>query len=221
MKNDINTDNCESVILLHGMGRTAYSMRSMEGYLRSKGYHTVNCGYPSTSQTIEHLARHVIPLFIKKCNHQTEKIHFVTHSLGGIILRYYLQTNCLPRGSRIVMLSPPNKGSEIADKFRKTKWYKWLTGPAGQQLTTNSDSLPNNLKSIPYDVGIIAGRRTFEPWFSRLIPGEDDGKVSVKRAHISEMKDFLIVDHTHTFIMKSKNVKHQVDNFIKHGYFKR
>jgi len=203
------------------MGRTAYSMRPMEKYLRGKGYHTVNYSYPSTSQTIEHIARHDLPILINKCGSQTEKIHFVTHSLGGIVLRYYLQTNQLPKGSRIVMLSPPNKGSEIADKFRKTRWYKWLTGPAGQQLTTDLNSVPNKLKSIPYDVGIMTGRRTFEPWFSRLIPGEDDGKVSVKRAHISEMKDFLVVNNTHTFIMTSNRVKRQVYHFLKHGLFER
>ncbi|MDH3326626.1 MAG: hypothetical protein OEM38_07915, partial [Gammaproteobacteria bacterium] len=148
------------------------------------------------------------------------KIHFVTHSLGGIISRYYLQTNQLPAGSRIVMLSPPNKGSEIADRFHDSTWYRWLTGPPGQQLTTDSNSLPNTLDAINYEVGVITGRDTLEPWFSRLIPGEDDGKVSVESAKLPEMKDFLVVDHTHTFIMKSDVVMVQVLNFIKHGNFK-
>ncbi|MCP4312474.1 MAG: lipase, partial [Bacteroidetes bacterium] len=142
-------------------------------------------------------------------------------SLGGIVTRYYLQTNSIPEGSRIVMLSPPNRGSEIADRFQNSTWYKWFTGPPGQQLTTDLNSIPNKLKPIPYDVGVIAGRRTLEPWFSKLIPGKDDGKVSVESARLDEMKDFIIVDHAHTFIMKSEDVKRQVVNFLQQGKFNR
>ncbi len=213
-------NNTECVILLHGMGRTAFSMNSMESYLKEHGYQTISHNYPSTSQTIEQISKNIVPKFVRECNANATKIHFVTHSLGGIITRYYLQSNHLPEGSRVVMLSPPNKGSEIADRFHDSTWYRWLTGPPGQQLTTDSNSLPNNLKPISYEVGIISGRNTLEPWFSRLIPGEDDGKVSVESAKLPEMKDFLVVDHAHTFIMKSNKVKLQVLNFIKNGNFK-
>ena len=215
-----STGSAECVVLLHGMGRTAFSMNSMESYLKENGYQTINHSYPSTSQTIEQISKNIVPKFINECNNGAKKIHFVTHSLGGIISRYYLQTNQLPAGSRIVMLSPPNKGSEIADRFHDSTWYRWLTGPPGQQLTTDSNSLPNTLDAINYEVGVITGRDTLEPWFSRLIPGEDDGKVSVESAKLPEMKDFLVVDHTHTFIMKSDAVMVQVLNFIKHGNFK-
>lgn len=209
----------ECVILLHGMGRSALSMRSLEKHLRERGYHTVNRDYPSTSFTIEEIAKKNIPKLIAECKPQASKIHFVTHSLGGIVTRYYLQSNNLPKGSRIVMLSPPNKGSEIADQLQGSAWYKWLTGPAGQQLTTDQNSVPNKLKPINYEVGIITGRRTLEPWLSQFIPGEDDGKVSVKRARLYEMTDFLVVDHAHTFIMNSSLVKEQVTHFLQHGYF--
>jgi pimeloyl-ACP methyl ester carboxylesterase len=213
------TANSECVIFLHGMGRSALSMRSIEKYLHERGYHTLNRDYPSTSYTIEQIANKSIPKLIDECKTKASKIHFVTHSLGGIITRYYLQSNHLPKGSRIVMLSPPNKGSEIADRLRDSAWYKWLTGPSGQQLTTDADSVPNKLKPINYEVGIITGRRTLEPWFSQFIPGEDDGKVSVKRARLTEMTDFLVVDHAHTFIMNSNLVKEQVIHFLQNGYF--
>ncbi len=212
-----NNDEC--VVLLHGMGRTSFSMNSMESFLKESGYQTVSHSYPSTKLTIEKISNNIIPEFVGECNIKSRKVHFVTHSLGGIIARYYLQSNNLPEGSRVVMLSPPNKGSEIADKFRDSTWYGWLTGPPGQQLTTDSMSLPNNLGAISYEVGIITGRSTLEPWFSRLIPGEDDGKVSVESAKLEEMKDFLVVDHAHTFIMKSSEVKSQVLAFIKYGKF--
>ena len=210
----------ECVILLHGMGRTTYSMASIESYLKKHGYQTVSHSYPSTSKTIEQISKDIIPQYIKECNVAAQKIHFVTHSLGGIITRYYLQSNNLPKGSRVVMLSPPNKGSEIADRFHDSAWYRWLTGPAGQQITTDSNSLPNKLNAIPYDVGVITGRSTLEPWFSRLIPGEDDGKVSVESAKLAEMRDFLIIDQTHTFIMNNEEVKQQILNFLQFGRFK-
>lgn len=215
------TVNSECVVFLHGMGRSAFSMRSMDKYLSKQGYHTVNRSYPSTSYTIEQIAENIISKLIDECRVEARKIHFVTHSLGGIIIRYYLQSHSLPKGSRIVMLSPPNKGSEIADRLQDSGWYKWATGPSGQQLTTAPDSVPNQLKHIDYEVGIITGRRTLEPWFSQFIHGEDDGKVSVKRARLIEMADFLVVNHAHTFIMNSSLVKEQVSYFLQNGYFKR
>ena len=209
----------DCVVLLHGMGRTAFSMNSMESFLTERGFQVINQSYPSTSQSIEEISRNIVPKFISKCNKDVSKIHLVTHSLGGIISRHYLQSNDLPVGSRIVMLSPPNKGSEIADRFQDSSWYRWLTGPPGQQLTTDGSSLPNKLAAINYEVGVITGKNTLEPWFSRLIPGEDDGKVSVESAKLAEMKDFLIVNHTHTFIMNSRDVMRQVLNFLNFGVF--
>ena len=132
----------ECVVLLHGLGRTAWSMGSVAEYLGSVGYRVVNQGYESTSSTIEQVADHVVPRAVASCGPSAEKIHFVTHSLGGIIVRYYLQNNALPAGSRVVMLSPPNQGSEIADRYLQAGWYQWLTGPAGQQLTTAGKSVP-------------------------------------------------------------------------------
>jgi hypothetical protein len=211
----------ECVVVLHGMGRTAVSMRKLENFLGESGYRVVNRGYPSTSKTVEEIAGTSVPEAIAECGERPAKIHFVTHSLGGIVTRYYLQSQEIPQGSRIVMLSPPNKGSEIADRFHDAAWYQWLTGPPGQQLKTDADSLPNRLQPIAYETGIITGRSTLEPWFSRLIPGEDDGKVSVASARLDEMKDFLVVDHGHTFIMSSEDVLQQVLYFLRNGKFLR
>ena len=216
-----NTRQDDCVILLHGLGRTSGSMKLMENFLKDYGYLTINNDYPSTSLSIEKISDYYLPRFIAECGKRSRRIHVVTHSLGGIIFRHYLQEHRLPQGSRIVMLSPPNKGSEVADRFKDQGWYRQLMGPAGQQLTTAPDSLPNRLEPIDYEVGVITGRRTLEPWFSWMIPGEDDGKVSVARARLAEMKDFLVVNHGHTFIMNSHRVKEQVVHFLEHGYFQR
>lgn len=211
----------ECVVLLHGLGRSSWSMTALEKTAREAGYRVVNQDYDSTAFTIEQIAADVVPDALHDCGNDTGKIHFVTHSMGGIVVRYFLQSSRLPTGSRIVMLSPPNQGSEVADRFADAAWYRWFTGPAGQQLTTRDDSIPNRMAPIPYDVGIITGRKSLDPWFSGVIPGDDDGKVAVARARLKGMSDFLVVDENHTFIMRSKPVIEQVMRFLQKGRFSR
>ncbi|UCD86754.1 MAG: alpha/beta hydrolase [Desulfobacterales bacterium] len=210
----------ECVILLHGMGRSPSSMREIETHLLGKGYKTVNLVYPSTSESIERIAEVYIPNAIAKCQlSPVDKIHFVAHSLGGIIVRQYLQTNSLPEGSRVVMLAPPNQGSEVVDYVKEFFAYKWLYGPPGQELGTNPESTPNRLKPIDIEVGIITGDRSFNPIFSALIPGPDDGRVSVERAKLQEMTDFLLISSPHTSIVTNPAVLKQVAYFLDHGKF--
>lgn len=212
----------ECVIVLHGMGRTKFAMRKVEQALTGAGYTVWNRSYPSTKKSIEALAEEHISKGLRYCRRAgARKIHFVTHSLGGILVRQYLQNNTIENLDKIVMLSPPNKGSEIADSLRDLKLYRWMMGPAGQQLGTDADSLPNTLDRIDATVGIITGNRSSDPWFSPFIPGEDDGKVSVKSARLAEMTDFLVVGAGHTFIMSNRSVLEQVRHFLKEGTFKR
>jgi len=143
---DIQKKN-EYVIFLHGIGRSRRSMRFIEKYIADRGYRTYNLNYPSTKKTIQEIVLKYIPSVIEKCK-GADKIHFVVHSMGGIIMRHYLQDHSLPKGSRIVMLAAPNHGSEVTDFFRNFFLYKWIYGPAGQQLGTEAESLPNILKPV-------------------------------------------------------------------------
>jgi triacylglycerol lipase len=212
----------ECVIVLHGMGRTKFAMRKVEKTLAADGYTVWNRSYPSTKKPIEALAAEHITKGLNYCRRTGgDKIHFVTHSLGGILVRQYLQTNTIENLDKIVMLSPPNKGSEIADNLKDIKLYRWMMGPAGQQLGTEADSLPNTLGRIDATVGIITGNSSSDPWFSPFIPGEDDGKVSVQSARLEEMTDFLVVEAGHTFIMSNRSVLEQIRHFLKKGTFKR
>ena len=212
----------ECVIVLHGMGRTKYAMRGVEKELTDAGYRVWNESYPSTKEPIEKLSLEHISKGLGYCRRVgARKVHFVTHSLGGILVRYYLQDNTIDNLGNIVMLSPPNSGSEVADSLKDIKLYQWITGPAGQQLGTGADSLPNTLHRIDATVGIITGKSTSDPWFSPIIPGEDDGKVSVKSARLEEMSDFLVVEAGHTFIMSNRSVLEQICYFLKKGTFKR
>ena len=194
-------------MLLHGLGRTQLSMMAMEFALERAGYTVWNEGYASRSNTVEQLAP-VVGAAIEACRaHRPAKIHFVTHSMGGILVRAYFRDHTVPEAGRVVMLAPPNRGSAIVDANRERWWFRWFTGPAGQQLGTAADSLPNTLPPLPLEVGVIAGRY--------------DGKVSVASTALAEMKSQLVVPTAHTFIMNSPTVIAQVKAFLKNGAFER
>lgn len=233
----------QCVIVLHGMGRTAYSMSKLSEHLQGLGYTVWNEGYPSLSATVEELSDKTIDSAVKFCRQQSaDSIHFVTHSLGGILLRSYLQEKDLqekdlqenghhekdleiasprhqviPELEKIVMLSPPNHGSEVVDEWGDWWIFGAVLGPAALQLGTTG--FVESLQPIPGVIGIITGNESSDPWFSGDIPGPDDGKVSVESAKLEEMTDFLVMPVGHTFIMSDDAVLAQIEYFLKHGAF--
>ncbi|WP_440906614.1 esterase/lipase family protein (plasmid) [Catenovulum sp. SX2] len=212
----------ECTVLLHGMARTENSMNRLAEELKNEGYEVLNYGYPSTDLKIEKIAQIHLPKAIEQCGDaDIEKINFVTHSLGGIVLRKYLSENKLENLGRVVMLGPPNKGSEVVDKLKKLPGFKLINGPAGLQLGTSEDSVPNTLGPVTYPVGVIAGSSTFNPILSQMLPDPDDGKVSVARTKVEGMTDHVVMPVTHTFMMKNKEVIEQVITFLKSGKFKK
>lgn len=212
----------ECVIVLHGLGRTAWSMSRIEAALSDENYLVWNEGYPSTSDNIETLSNTTIKEGLKFCSvNNTSATHFVTHSLGGILVRQYLQHNTIENIGRIVMLSPPNQGSEVADLLNDYSLYQLVLGPAAGQLGTGEGSLIRQLKPVKGEIGIITGDNSSDPWFSPVIPGEDDGKVSVESAKLEEMSDFITVHNGHTFIMRDDSVINQILYFLKHGSFNK
>jgi len=212
----------ECVVLLHGLARSSRSFSTMENSLRETGYHIVNVDYPSRKQTIENLVEHYVTEAIEQCQStQPEKIHFVTHSMGGILVRYYLANHSLDNLGHVVMLSPPNQGSEVVDKLAGIPGFYALNGPAGQQLGTSAKSLPNKLGPVDYSVGVITGNKSINLILSTFIPGDDDGKVSTERAKVVGMSDYLIMPHTHPMIMSRKNVIRQTIGYLENGKFYR
>ena len=220
-KSPPNSKATEYAILLHGLVRTRRSMSRIEKSLSEHGYHVINVDYPSTKHPIEYLADHILDDVLKphKKTPRT-KIHFVTHSLGGIVVRYYLRHHQLSNLGRVVMLSPPNQGSELVDWLKDRFLFKKWHGPAGQQLSASANSFLQSLGPVHFELGIITGDKTFDPLASFLIPGPHDGRVSVERAKVQGMKDFLVLPRSHTFIMRNKGVIAQVIHFLRHGAFK-
>lgn len=209
------------VVLVHGLTRSHYSMAKLAKYLESHDYTVVNKDYASTQKSVEEIAHVEIPPMVDAClKYHPDNIYFVTHSIGGIVLRQYLQTHNVPQITRIVMLGPPNHGSPLADLFHDNVLFKVLTGPAGQELTTDNTALPNNLdRDSPYQIGVIAGNFSFFP-FSKLFFHEDnDGKVAISSTQLTGMKDFIILPVSHTFIMRNPVVEEQVLYFFDYGRF--
>lgn len=206
----------DCVILLHGLGRSSSSMEPMAEYLNEAGFKTVNIDYPSTKYNIETLSKlYLQPAISKYCNNSDKKIHFVTHSVGGIIVRYYLANNNLGNLGKVVMLAPPNQGSELADYLKKIKVIRWILGPILSELGTDTESLPLSLPEPRYDVYVIAGNKSNNEKFSQIIPGDDEGKVAVEKTKLKNMKEFLLVPQNHTHIMDAEEVKITVKEFLE------
>jgi pimeloyl-ACP methyl ester carboxylesterase len=212
--------NREVVVLVHGLARSSRSMKPMEKALTAAGYTVYSMKYPSTEKTVQELAdEYLAPLVLQCQAAKPVKIHFVAHSLGNIVLRYYFSVHKLENTGRIVMLGPPNRGSEVVDRLGRFTLFKWINGPAGQQLGTFTNSLPNRLPLPPAEVGVIAGTRSINLFLSMLIPGPDDGKVSVERAKIKGMKDFVTVAASHPFLMRNREVIDLTLSFLQDGHF--
>ncbi len=214
-------DDADRVVLLHGLGRSDLSMLRLKLALQDRGYHVINVGYPSTEYSIEQLSESELgPALATCCSDPGGRVHFVTHSLGGIVLRYYIDRHEVEGLGRVVMLSPPNQGSELADWAAENPVLEKLLGPAIEELGTGPESVPSRLGPVDFELGVITGDRTLNPLFSRIIPGEDDGKVSVESAKVSGMTDFLVVPRSHTYIMLSEDVIEQVVHFLENGQFR-
>ncbi|MDJ0653723.1 MAG: hypothetical protein QNJ40_06205 [Xanthomonadales bacterium] len=212
----------ECVVLVHGLARTPHSMNRMHKQLGAAGYRVINQGYPSRRYPIEQLLDRSIGAGLEACGALGfEKAHFVTHSLGGILLRAWARQHSSDAIGRVVMLGPPNQGSQVVDRFQRMPGYRWINGPAGLQLGTDADSLPRSLGPVDFELGIIAGTRSINLILSTALPNPDDGKVSVEATRVEGMRELVTVPVSHPFLMKNRTVIQHTLHFLRYGRFGR
>ncbi|MDF1621033.1 alpha/beta fold hydrolase [Pseudothioclava nitratireducens] len=206
----------DCTVLLHGLARSPNSLLLMETALKARGGSVINAGYPSTEAGLGTLVGYIDPA-VASCG-EVDRIDFVTHSMGGILVQLWALSHP-ERMGRVVMLAPPNGGSEIVDIFGEQAWFEWFNGPAGVRLGTSSEDIPAQLPEVTFDLGVIAGNQTVNPITSAMIEGTDDGKVSVENTRIAGMSDHITLPVTHTWMMNDPRVIVETIAFLDSGAF--
>ena len=213
-------DSSECVVLLHRLNRSWRAMQPMAEALREAGFTTANVDYPSQRGTVEELAPMAVNTGLEECRRAgARQIHFVTHSIGGILLRYAHEQSPIDDLGRVVMLAPPNQGSEVIDITRNWPTTGIFAGEAGMQLGTDENSIPARLGPVDFELGIIAGTGTINPVMSAMLPNPDDGKVFVANTIVEGMDDFLVVKNSHHYIINSELVMRNTAAFLRTGAF--
>ncbi len=208
----------EGVLLLHGIARRAASMRRMERAFRDAGYATLNLGYPARKAAIARLAAG-LALETAGFAGSVSRLHIVTHSMGGLVARALIARHRPGNLGRVVMLGPPNGGSEVADWLHRLRLYRRVFGPAGTELVT---APPPDPGPVDYPLGVIAGDRSLYPLASWLmLPGPNDGRVTVERTRLPGMADHITLHTTHATMMWNRDAIAEALHFVREGRFRR
>ncbi len=206
------------MVLLHGIARTSASLKGLERSLQANGFATLNIDYASRTKPIADLADDIHPA-IARFAASDMPLHFVAHSMGGLVTRAYIAKYRPSKLARVVMLGTPNSGSEVADFLSGSWLYRSFYGPAGRELTTASRS--NASPPVDYPVGVIAGNRFIDPVAGLLIlPKPNDGRVSVQSALLAGMTDHIVVKASHTGLPRHALVIEQTVAFLREGRFR-
>jgi pimeloyl-ACP methyl ester carboxylesterase len=195
-------------------------LRRLETVLQRAGLATLNLDYASRKKPLDQLAEDIHPAIASFVARQSGPIHFVTHSMGGLLARVYIARYRPARLGRVVMLGTPNGGSEIADWLKDVAWYRTFFGPAGLQLLTKVDPTLTALPALDYPVGIIAGNRFLDPISGLLLlPWPNDGRVSVASSRLADMADHTTVKASHMGLLVHPTAIRQTIAFLRDGRF--
>ncbi len=217
MSNSRSKKDC--VVVLHGIARTYRSMRSLVKFLKAHGYPVLNVDYPSTRISLESLVEHINRKVTAFNRDPQRKIHFVGYSLGGLLSRGVIHRHRPTNLGRVVQLAPPNQGSEVADFWKNNFLFQWIFGPVGQDLGAEKKSFTRILGPVDYELGVIAGNRSWDPISFAMIEGPNDGKVSVESTKVPGLTDHIIIPATHTFIIYNRKAWNQTLHFLECGKF--
>ena len=210
----------EAVIVIHGFARRANSMGKLAEHIHREGYEVRNVGYSSIQQSLDEIQADVFEKFNQYIlSNPDKKIHFVGHSLGGLLIRAYLDQKSLKNLGSVVLMGAPNKGSALVDEYEERWFFSWL-GSGLSELGADSEFL-KKLKAPYYTVGVIAGSRPFSKFFDSSLEGVHDGLVTVESAKLEGMSDFIVINVHHSRMKRDPRVFEQVIHFLKHARFKK
>ena len=211
----------ERVVILHGIGRTSLSMAKVARIFRHAGYKEDNLGYNSTRDVLRTIIDDVYNRIRHYSDDENTQVHFVCYSLGCLVTRGIIEQHRPANLGRVVMLGPPNQGSELADYLKDHAVSNWLFGPVLPQLGTANRHMLEKLigADADYELGIIAGRNALDPIGAAIIPDADDGRVPVERTKLHGMKEHLVVNANHTTLIINDAVIAQALHFIRNGHF--
>lgn len=216
----VNNNNPETVIVLHGIRRTNRHSYLLAKRLSEAGFEVYNITYPFADHSIEDIVDFLHKKFDELGIDKKKKINFVGHSMGGLVIRGYINKYKPKNLHRVAMIATPNHGSELADKFKNWHLYRWIFGDkSSMQLTTDLGSLENFYGNVDYDLGIIAGKSWHKPFFSSILPGDDDGLVSVESTKLSGMKEHVVLNFSHALGLHYREVSDYVIRYLKTGSF--
>lgn len=215
----LNNSNGEHVILIHGFGRSNMAMWKLAGDLEAAGYVVHRVGYGSFNRSIEEIQEEVFGQIEAIRTEQNGKLHFVGHSLGGLLVRSYLGKAKVDNLGNIVIMGSPNKGTPVVDKYKDSWWFS-LAGSAALEMSTSGSDFLDKLRAPYYNLGVIAGNEEISG-FEHILPGADDGLVPVDSTKVKGMKDFIVIQTSHTMMRYNDNVAGQTIYFLKHGQFEK
>lgn len=209
----------DCVVLLHGLARVSNAMHELEVKLGRSGYAVANINYPSRKHSVPVLAEMALDEGLRSCRERGDgQIHFVVHSMGGILLRYYLSQNEVPELGRSVMLGTPNKGAELVDRLHGWPGFS-LLGPGAKSLGTDASGIVHELGPVDFELGIIAGDTNINPLASLLLDSENDSIVTVESTRVEGMQEHLVLPVIHTTMMRNNDLIDHVIHFLKTGNF--
>jgi pimeloyl-ACP methyl ester carboxylesterase len=204
-------------ILVHGLWQSGLELFVMRRRLQADG--TMRAVFFSYPTTVGSMSNHVRRLIECARAHKSERLHFVGHSLGGLVILRALQvTDDLPPG-RAVLLGAPVQGSRTAQSLARIPIVRTLLGGALREECV--DWSPREW-SGRREVGVIAGSMGYG--VGRLFANLDqvhDGTVLVEETRLPGAKDHIVVNATHTGLLVSAEVAEQTRHFLEHGNFSR
>ena len=214
-------------IIFHGIYGESKDLQHISNILNVKGYPVVNIQYPTTTHPIEEMTEKYITPVIEKqiknlnilnSNLKTEdqknlKINFIVHSMGSVLLRYYLKNHKIDNMGKVMFISPPSHGSPLSDNPISDS-IPYFLGPAVSQIKTDKNSFINTLGEPDYQCYILIGDHSDNFLYSFIIPGKDDGMIPFSTAGLQSCSMKVIINTTHTSILESEDTFREIENYF-------